>query len=214
MTTTRKTRILLADHQGLVLEGIKALLERDFDVAGVATNGRDLIKTSVALQPDVIVLDIGILHLSEWAALGALRAHLPPCRLLYLTTRQNGAVARQAMHLGPAGYVLKSAPAFELIHAIREVAAGRTYFAPDNDKAPEGSENRSRRRMDARCMTLRQREVIQLLAEGGSMKEVASVLKITARTVAYHKYTVMQQHQLKTNAELIQFAIRQQVVAV
>lgn len=211
-TLTRKTRVLVADDHGLVLEGIKALLEKDFDVVGTATNGRDLVEMAAVVQPDVIVLDIGISLLNGLDAGRRLRQAVPSARLLYLSIKMDLVLAARAISVGAAGYVLKSAAASELRKAIREVAAGRTYLTPSVEAAL--SRLHFAKNDGSRPMTLRQREVIQLLAEGGSMKEVASMLKISARTVAYHKYTVMQQHRLRTNAELIQFAIKEHMVSM
>jgi DNA-binding NarL/FixJ family response regulator len=213
-TRTRKTRVLLADDHRLMLEGIRALLERDFDVVGTATNGSDLLELATQLQPDVIVLDIGI-SVHDGTANGRhLRDLLPSTHLLYLTRKQDAVPARQVFARGASGYLLKSTGAVDLIRAIREVAAGRTCCMHSIDPSMEASRIKHSRHVTTGRITSRQREVIQLLAQGGSMKEVASMLKITARTVAYHKYTVMHQHRLRSNAELIQFAIKQRMVAV
>lgn len=210
----KRTRVLLADDHQMVLEAFKRMIEAEFEVVGTASNGRAVIDAAVQLEPDVIVLDISMPMLNGLDAGRRLKQLLPTVKLVYVTMDQDAELAAHALRLGASGYLLKSSGASELPKAIREAALGRTYVTPLMKKGMSGS---FRNRPDPskgprKTLTTRQGEVVQLLAEGRAMKEVADILDITPRTVAFHKYTVMEQQQLKSNADLIQFALRKHLV--
>jgi DNA-binding NarL/FixJ family response regulator len=199
----------------MILEAFKHLLEPEFEVVGTVTDGRALVSAAAALKPDVIVLDISIPLLNGLDAGRQIKKLLPSVKLIYLTMNQDPDVVAEAFRLGASGYILKNSPASALLHAIHEGTRGRSYFTPLMTQGIVGSSlNDTDRHKGYERLTARQREVVQLLAEGRSMKEIASMLNITARTVAYHKYTVMEQHQIKTSAGLIQFAIKNHLVSV
>jgi len=207
-----RPRVLLADDHKLLLEAFQRLLEPEFEVVGTVTDGRALLTMAPALQPDVIVVDISMPRLNGLEAGRRLKQLLPGVKLVFLTMNQEVALAAEAFHLGASAFVLKSSAASELRRAIQLALRGKTYLTPLlGEQKPE--ELIRRRRRDAFDLTARQREILQLLAEGYSMKQVASALNLTPRTVAYHKYRLMELLHLKTSAELIQYAIKQGLVS-
>jgi DNA-binding NarL/FixJ family response regulator len=209
----KRTRLILADDHTILLEALKSILEPEVDVVGTVSDGRSLIKTALELKPDVIVLDVSMPLLNGLDAGRRIRDLVPNVKLIYLTMNQDPDVAAEAFRLGAVGYLLKSSAASELLQAIREALLGRSYVTSQIAEGMIGVLiQRQKHRGDTK-LTLRQREVLQLLAEGRSMKEVANVLSIAARTVAFHKYQMMEQLNLKTSAQLIQFAVRQNLVA-
>jgi len=210
----KRTRIILADDHTLLSDTIKNLLEPEFEVVAMFADGHLLVEAAPELQPDVIVLDIGMPVMNGLNAGQRLKQVLPKLKLVYLTMNQDPELAAEAFRSGASAYLLKTSAASELLHAIREVLRGRSYITPLMTQDMVGSFIQNfKHRPPPHELTLRQREVLQLLAEGRSMKEIAYTLKITARTVAFHKYTMMEQLQIKSSAELIQFAIRHSIVA-
>ena len=211
----RRTRVLLADDHLMLLDALKKVLEPRYDVVGAVGDGRAVLQAATKLQPDVIVLDIAMPLLNGLDAARHLNRAMPKVKLIFMTMNEDPDLVGEAFRAGASGFLLKRAAAFELTEAIDKVLKGGSYITPS---AAEGQENISLREPKARDRmaepTPRQREVIQLLAEGHSMKEVASVLQITKRTVAAHKYAVMELLQLKTNAELVQYAIRHRIISL
>jgi len=208
-----RSRIMLADDHKLLLEAFKNLLEPEFEVVGTCSDGREVLAAAIDLKPDVLVLDIWMPLLNGLDAGRQLKQLLPRTRLIYLTVNQDPDLAAEAFRIGASGYVLKNCAASELVTAINDAICGRSYVTPLITKGMVGSflqEHKRPRR--AHDLTPRQREVLQLLAEGRSMKEVASILGITARTVAFHKYEMMHQLQIGTSAELIRFAVKEHLV--
>ena len=210
----KRPRIILADDHNLLVETFKAFLEPHFEVVATFADGHRLVEDAPALAPDVIVLDVGMPIMNGLIAGQRLKQLMPRVKLIYLTMNQDPDVAAEAFRLGASGYLLKSSAASELVHAISEVMLARTYITPLMTKGMVGSfiQNLKRRKAPHE-LTLRQREVLQLLAEGRSMKEVAYRLNVTPRTVAFHKYNMMDQLQLKSSAELIQYAMKSVLVA-
>jgi DNA-binding NarL/FixJ family response regulator len=206
-----RPRILMADDHLMLLEAFKALLEPDFEVVGSVTDGRALLEEFSRLQPDVVLLDVAMPLLNGLDAGRQLKAQRRSVKLIYLTMNPDPDLAGEALRLGASGYVLKSSAAQELKQAIQEALRGRSYITPLITRDVVGS--LIRQRTSRNELTARQREVLQLLAEGKSMKEVAAILDLTPRTVAFHKYRMMEQLRLKTSAELVKFAVQQGVVA-
>ena len=206
-----RPRILMADDHLMLLEAFKALLQPDFDVVGTVTDGRALLEEFTRLNPDVVLLDVAMPLLNGLDAGRQLKAQRRSVKLIYLTMNPDPDLAGEALRLGASGYVLKSSAAQELKQAIQEALRGRSYITPLITRDVVGSliQQRSPRHE----LTARQREVLQLLAEGKSMKEVGAILDLTPRTVAFHKYRMMEQLRLKTSAELVTFAVREGVVA-
>lgn len=206
-----RPRILLADDHLMLLEAFKALLEPAFDVVGIVPDGRMLLEVFSRLNPDVVLLDVGMPLLNGLDAGRQLKAQRRSVKLIYLTMNPDPDLASEALRLGASGYLLKSSAVQELKQAIDEVLLGRTYITPLITRGVVGS---LLRQGNARHeLTVRQREVLQLLAEGKSMKEAAAILDLTPRTVAFHKYRMMEQLRVKTSAELVRFAVQHGVVA-
>jgi DNA-binding NarL/FixJ family response regulator len=206
-----RPRILMADDHLMLLEAFRALLEPEFEVVGAVTDGRTLLDEFARLHPDVVLIDVAMPLLNGLDAGRQLKAQRRSVKLIYLTMNPAPDLAGEALRLGASGYVLKSSAAQELRQAIREALNGRTYITPLITRDVVGAllEPRPPRQE----LTIRQREVLQLLAEGRSMKEVAAILDLTPRTVAFHKYRMMEQLRVKSSAELVQFAVRQGIVA-
>ena len=205
-----RPRVLLADDHRLVVEACVGLLEPACEVVGIVTDGRALLPQAIALHPDVIVLDIGMPLLNGLDAGRQIKQSMPGVKLIYLTMNEDPELAKEALALGASGFLLKTSAAHELPEAIRTAMRGDTYITSRASQRMVESFVHGERSMSS-GLTSRQREVLQLLAEGFTMKEAAGVLRVTARTVAFHKYRVMQQFRLKSNAELIQFAIDQRL---
>jgi DNA-binding NarL/FixJ family response regulator len=211
----KRTRVLLADDHQMLADALKGVLEPRFEVVGTVPDGRALVHAAPELQPDVIVIDIGMPQLNGLDAARQLRCAMPKVKLVFMTMNEDPELVGEAFRAGASAFLLKQAAAFELTDAIEQVLKGGSYVTP---RAAAGQANIALREPRARKHvaepTPRQREVIQLLAEGRSMKEVASILKITKRTVAAHKYSVMDLLQLKTNADLVQYAIKQRIISI
>src|SRR5262245_15162139 len=210
----KRTRVLIADDHILILEAFKRLLEPEFEVVGTVADGRALLAAATELKPDVIVLDVSMPVLNGLDAGMQLRQMLPSTKLIYLTVYQDPILADEILRFGGSGFVLKSSAASELSHAIHEGLRGRSYVTPllTQGRMAGSFLQGPHRQNRSLKVSARGREVLQLLAEGRSMKEAAAILNITPRTVAFHKYKMMGQLQLKTNAELIQFAIKQHLI--
>jgi DNA-binding NarL/FixJ family response regulator len=206
-----RPRILMADDHVMLLEAFKALLEPDCEVVGTVTDGRMLLEEFSRLHPDVVLLDIAMPLLNGLDAGRQLKAQRRAVKLIYLTMNPDPDLAGEALRFGASGYVLKSSAAQELKQAIQEALRGRSYITPLITRDVVGS--LLGQRTPRQELTTRQREVLQLLAEGKSMKEVAAILDLTPRTVAFHKYRMMEQLRLKTSAELVKFAVREGMVA-
>jgi DNA-binding NarL/FixJ family response regulator len=215
MKTTRRPRVLLADDHTLLLDAFEKLLEPECDVVGSVGDGRALLAAAEQLRPDIIVLDISMPLLNGLDAGRQIKKALPEVKLIYLTMNQDPALATEAFRAGATGYLLKTSAASELQKAIEEAMNGRSYVTPlMTQDLVEALMSAPQEKKGAVEPTSRQREVLQLLAEGRSMKEAARILGVTPRTIAFHKYRVMKRFRLKSNAELIQFAIRQGVIQI
>jgi DNA-binding NarL/FixJ family response regulator len=214
MTSARRPRVLLADDHLLVAEALKSLLSSEFDLAGVVEDGRALVEAAGRLRPDVIVADVAMPHLNGIDALVRLRKSGNRVPVVFLTMHRDVTFARRALDAGASGFVLKHSASVELIAAIRAALAGRTYLTPQlAGEVLEAMKQGPERREDpVVSLTPRQREVLQLLSEGRSAKEIAASLSISARTVEFHKYLMMEKLALRTSAELIHFAIKHGLV--
>jgi len=206
-------RVMLADDHTMLVEAFRKLLESQCEVVGTASDGRALLETAPRLKPDVIVVDIAMPQMNGLEAGLRLKKLMPTAKLIFLTMNEDPGLAMEAMRCGASGYLLKSSASSELIRAIQMALKGKSYVTP---RIASGMQkafiNNPRPNTRDKTLTPRQREVVQLLAEGKSMKEVASVLHVTPRTVAFHKYRVMEELNLKTTADLIQFAIKSRIL--
>lgn len=210
----KRPRVVLADDHTLVLDALKSLLEPEFDVVGTFADGFSLIESAPELNPHVIVLDIGMPTMNGLNAGQRLKQIMPTVKLIYLTMNQDPDMAGEAFRLGASAYVLKNSAASELVRALREVVRGGFYVTPLMTKGMVGSFIQNfKRRKSTSHLTLRQKEVLQLLAEGRSMKEAAFILNVSPRTVAFHKYTMMEHLNIRSSAELIEYAMRSSLVA-
>ena len=204
-----RPRIILADDHTLVLDALKNLIEPEFDVVGTFSDGISLVEGAVELKPNVIVLDVGMPKMNGLNAGERLKQTMPLVKLVYLTMNQDPDIAGEAFRLGASAYVLKNSAAKELLQAIREVVRGGYYVTPLMTEGMSGSFVRNfKQRKSKYHLTLRQKEVLQLLAEGRSMKEVAFELNVSPRTVAFHKYSMMEHLHIRSSAELIEFAMK------
>ncbi len=209
-----KPRVLLADDHTILVEACRKLLEPHFEIVGILSDGREVIDRAPALRPDVIVLDIGMPLLNGLDAGKQLKRLVPGVKLIYLTMHGDAELAAEAMRMGASGYLLKTSAGSELVKAIQDALKGRSYVTPAVARVMEELFIREPEpRQSSKELTPRQRQVLQLLAEGRSMKEAAYILKVSSRTIAFHKYRMMEQHGLKSTAELVQFAMKQHLVS-
>jgi DNA-binding NarL/FixJ family response regulator len=204
-----RPRLLLADDHAILLDAFKRLLEPNYEVVGTVTNGRALVEAAHRLKPDVILADISMPQLNGLDACEELTDKLADTRLIFLTVNEDSDTAAEAIRRGAAGFLLKKVAASELFTALERVLEGRFYITPLISSEPTAVfVARAQHGGGKHTLSLRQREVLQLLAEGRSMKEAADILKLAPRTIAFHKYTMMEQLGLKTGAELVQYAVQ------
>ncbi len=214
MSSGRRPRVLLADDHLLVAEALKSLLSPEFDLVGVVEDGRALVAAAGSLRPDLIVADISMPQLNGIEALVQLRQAGDRVPVVFLTMHRDVVFARRALDAGASGFVLKHSASSELVTAIRAALAGKTYLTPQlAGEVLEAMKHGSERAGDpVAALTPRQREILQLLAEGRAVKEIASRLAISSRTVEFHKYQMMETLGIHTNAELIHFALKHGLV--
>ena len=205
-------RVLLADDHALLLGAYEKLLANDCEIVGQVQDGRALVAAAEQLRPDLIVLDISMPSLNGLEAARQIKQKQKDIKLVFLTMNEDPDLAAAAFRSGASGYLIKRSAASELLTAIREVMRGRSYVTPLVTEGLVESLIQADAHKSSHELTPRQREVLQLLAEGRSMKEVASLLKLTPRTVAFHKYRMMEQLHVKSTAELIQYAVRHHIV--
>ena len=206
-------RAILADDHTLVAEALHGLIAAQFDVVATVADGHALLASALTLKPDVIVVDVAMPLLNGLEACRQLKQKMPGVKLVFLTMNEDPELAVEAMKSGASGYVLNKSAASELLQAMQAALRGKSYLTPQISRGMQESFIRNPQgRSHTKSLTARQREVVQLLAEGKSMKEAASVLNVAPRTVAFHKYRVMQDLGFKTSADLIQYAIKSRIV--
>jgi DNA-binding NarL/FixJ family response regulator len=212
----KRTRVLLADDHKIILDGLKSLLEPEFELAGTVEDGRALISAAEKLRPDVIVVDISMPLLNGIEAVRQIKKIDPQVKVVFLTMHPDVTYAIRAFEAGASGYVLKHSASSELLMAIHEATKGRSYVTPmiagELLQAYKGGTYRQGE--EAQQLTQRQREILQLLVEGNSAKEVANLLNISPRTVEFHKYNMMTKLKLKTVSALVQYAIKHGFVSI
>lgn len=207
-------KVMLADDHFLIVEAFRKLLEPQFEVVGVFSDGRALVEGALRLNPDIVILDVAMPLLNGIEAGRQLRQLVPAAKLIYLTMNEDPDLAAEAFREGASGYLLKTSAVRELFQAIDAALDGSSYVTPrvaqglDELFIRSGSQPKKR----DRSLTPRQREVVQLLAEGKSIKEVAYILGVAERTVCFHKYQVMEERGLKSTASLVQFAIKNRIL--
>jgi len=204
-----RPRVLLADDHAMLLEAFARMLSPSCEIVGAVGDGRALLEAAPRLEPDVIVADISMPKLNGIDACRLLRPKLPDARWVFLTVSEDPDLAREVFRLGASAFLLKSSAGSELFTAIQRAMAGQRYITPLITKeVPEGVFLEQPAPAHPDKLTDREREVLQLLAEGRTMKEAAAILKVTPRTVAFHKYEVMKRLGVKTGAELVQHAVK------
>jgi len=212
----KKTTVLLADDHRIVLEGLKGLLADEFEVVGTVEDGRALLGQVKKLHPDVIVVDVAMPLLNGIDAVKQIKKSGLDTKVVFLTMHHDAMYAKEAFEAGALGFVLKHSAPSELTRAIHEALKGNTYISPAiaQEVMQLYKEEVDTRSSASGSLTLRQREVMQLLAEGKSAKEIAHILHISPRTVEFHKYNMMEQLGIKTSAELVRFAIKHGIVSI
>jgi DNA-binding NarL/FixJ family response regulator len=204
----RRPRILLADDHTMLLDAFRRLLEGRCEIVGTASDGRALVELAANTKPDVIVVDIAMPRLNGMDACAWLRLKLPDVKFVFLTVNEDPNVAAKAIRLGASGYLLKTSPSGELFSAIDQALAGKIYITSLLTKGlPLAVFLAKATKTGLEKLTLRQREVLQLIAEGLVMKEIADLLDVTVPTVVFHKYTIMKHLGVKTTPELVQYAL-------
>lgn len=208
-----KIRIILADDHALLLDAFQALLEPEYEVVCTVTDGQALLESALQFKPDLIILDIAMPQLDGLEAARQIKQLMPRVKLVFLTMNGDPEIAAEAFRAGAFGYLLKTAAASELLEAIRDVLRGEKYVTPAIARGVLGSVfHQPQPKKSSHELTKRQREVVQLLSQGRSVNEIALLLNVTPRTIAYHKYRTMEQLNLKSFAELVQFAVREGIL--
>jgi DNA-binding NarL/FixJ family response regulator len=207
-----KGRVLLADDHTLVVEAFKRLLEPEFEVVGTVGDGRALLRAAAELNPDVVLVDLNMPLLNGLDASEQLRQTLPKIRIIVLTMNEDPEIAAAILGKWASGYLFKKSAGSELVEAVRDVLRGGRYVTPALQHAMDEMGSRQPPTQSGRVLTPRQREVLQLLAEGHTMKQAAAILHVTTRTVAFHKYRIMRDFGLQNNSDLLRFAMKQGLV--
>ena len=211
-----KPRVLLADDHKIVLEGLRSLLQSEFEIVGEVEDGRTLVSEAERLRPDLVVADISMPNLNGIDAARRIKKIDKRIRIVFLTMHADVTYAAGAFEAGASGFVLKHSAPQELVLAMREAMKGQTYVTPMiagdligafQSGAPLKGELKA-------ALSPRQREVLQLIAEGKSIKEIAAILRISTRTAEFHKYRIMEQLNIKTSAELVQYAVKHGIISI
>ncbi len=209
-----RTRILLADDHTMMVAGLQALLESHYEVVGCVADGRALLKAAVRLKPDVVLLDVAMPLLNGLDAARELKKILPGIKLIFLTMNADSDLASEALRIGASAYLLKTSHPSELLQAIHNAVRGMSYVTPQISRAIEQTFIRDPKAVNRpRELSDRQREVLQMLAEGRSLKEIAFILQITHRTVRFHKARIMTELGITSNSELVKYAINHGVIS-
>ena len=208
-----RPRFLIADDHPIFAEALRGYLERTYPVVGVVSDGRTLIEAALRLRPEVIVVDVAMPILNGLDAARRIKEQAPNIKFIFLTMRDDPNLAAAALELGPIGFVLKQATGTELLKAIDDVLHGKPYLTAKL-RAEDWVATKARARQFARDLTDRQRDIVQLFAEGRPMKEIAGLLNLSEKTVEFHKHHIMDAFSLKSNAELILFALKRGLISV
>jgi len=208
-----RPRLIIADDHAIFAETLRLYLEKLYSVLAVVTNGRAMVQEAVRLSPDVIVVDIGMPLLNGLDAARRIKEIAPAIKFIFLTMQDDPNLAAAAMELGPVAFVLKYSSGPELLKAIDHVLHGRSYLTPKL-RAVDWVESKERARQYSKELTQRQREIVQMFAEGRAMKEIADSLKLSEKTVEFHKHHIMQAFNIRSNADLVLFALKHHLISV
>jgi DNA-binding NarL/FixJ family response regulator len=211
----KSPRVLLADDHAMIIEGLRRVLEPEFEIVGAVADGRALVAAAEKLRPDIIVADVSMPLLNGIEAARQIRKRSRKVRIIFLTMHPDVTYAAEAIRAGGSGYILKSSAGVEIVEAIREALRGRTFITPSiNRVVVQGQIERAGRQEELHAgLTTRQREVLQLIAEGRNTKEMAEILHVSPRTIEFHKYRIMKALGLGTTAELVQYAIKRGIAS-
>jgi DNA-binding NarL/FixJ family response regulator len=212
-STTRLPRVLIADDHAIFAETLRAYLEKTYSVVGVVADGRAMLQEAIRLRPDVVVADISMPLLNGLDAARRIREQLPKVAFAFLTMVDDANLAAAAIELGSVAFLLKSSGGLELLTAIGEVLLRRSYLTPKL-RAEDWVVAKARARQFSKELTVRQREVVRLFAEGQSLKDIGLALNLSEKTVEFHKYHVMEAFHLKSNADLVLFALKKGLISV
>jgi DNA-binding NarL/FixJ family response regulator len=212
----KRTRVLLADDHKIILDGLRGLLEPEFELIGRVEDGRALVSAAEKLRPDVIVVDISMPLLNGIEAVRQIKKVDSQVKVVFLTMHPDVTYAIRAFEVGASGYVLKHSASSELLTAIHEAIKGRTYVTPmiAGELVQSYKEGSHHQIEEDQQLTQRHREILQLVVEGYSAKEIANILNISPRTVEFHKYNLMSKLNLKTNSGLVHYAIKNGITAI
>jgi DNA-binding NarL/FixJ family response regulator len=209
----KRTSILVADDHSMMCAGLQKILEPEYEVIASVSDGRSLVKTALELKPDVVLVDVGMPMLNGLDAGREVKKVMPRVKLIFLTMNKDPEIASEALRIGASGYLLKNSKGEELLRAVRGALRGISYVTPQISEAIEEMFIRDPKSLNRpKHLSDRQRAVLQMLAEGRSMQEVATVLQITRRTVRFHKQRIMEELGIKTNSELVQYAIKHAMI--
>jgi DNA-binding NarL/FixJ family response regulator len=208
-----RPHLLIADDHAVFLETLKSFLEKTYVVIGTVTDGRALVTEALRLKPDVLIVDIGMPLLNGLDAARRIREQLPHVRIVFLTMKEDPNLAAAALELGRTGFVLKHSAAAELLTAIDRVSHGKPYVSPKL-RSDDWVEQRTRVKQFSKPLTARQCDVVQLFAEGYCLKEIGARLNLARKTIEFHKHQIMAQFNLKTNADLVLFAVKEGLVSI
>jgi len=208
-----RVRILIADDHTMIAAGFQKLLEPHYEVVGCVADGHALLKAVPELNPDIVLLDVAMPLLNGLDAARELRKKMPHVKLIFLTMNPGADIAAEAFRIGASAYLLKTSKASELLQAIHAVVKGNSYVTPLIKRAMGERFIRDPKRPRQKQLTARQREVLQMVAEGRSMMEIANVLQITHRTVRFHKARIMEELEITTNSDLVKYAINHGVIS-
>jgi DNA-binding NarL/FixJ family response regulator len=207
-------RFLIADDHALFAETLRVYLEKTYTVVGLVLDGQAMVAEAMRLRPDVIVVDVGMPLLNGLDAARRIKEQAPDIKFIFLTMREDpNLAAAAALELGPIGFVLKHSTGQELLKAVEHVMHGNAYITPTL-RAEDWAATEARARQFSRKLTQRQREIVQLLAEGLAIKQIAGLLNLSEKTVEFHKHHVMEAFNLRSNAAMVIFALKQGLISL
>lgn len=210
----KRPRILLADDHTMICAGFQKLLEPQYEVVGSVGDGHALLKAAAEIKPDLVLLDVGMPLLNGLDAGREVKKMMPSVKLVFVTMNPDPDIAAEALRIGASGYLLKNSQGDELLRAVHDALRGLNYVTPEIARKMEQSYIRDPRSLERpRQLSDRQREVLQMLAEGRTAKEIAFTLQISLRTVRFHKYRIMEELGISTNSELVQYAIKHSIIS-
>lgn len=207
-----RPRLLIADDHAIFSDALRSYLEKNFDVIGQVQDGRALLDEAARLRPDLVIVDVGMPVLNGLDAARRIKEHTPKVKFIFLTMQDDPHLAAAALELGPIAFVLKHSAGSELLKAIEEVLSGHSYLTPKL-RSEDWAEAKARAKQFFKDLTSRQRDIVQLFGEGRPMKEIASLLSLSEKTVEFHKHHIMVSFNLKNNADLVLFALNHGLIS-